>query len=124
MAQSFLDPLNPTGLRAQLAKGFKGKLLVGVLTRKINGAVDEHGIPSTIEETYRVEGFVDNYSAFYRQSAGIPINDVNVVLIAGNCDTDPIKDDRVKFPNYPQYQIRSVISDPAIGHYQCQSFGV
>lgn len=124
MSLSFLDPNNPKGLRAELAKGFKGKLLVGVLTRKVNGAVDDYGIPSTVEEKYIVEGFVDNYSAFYRQSAGIPINDVNVVLIAGNCDTDPIKDDRVKFPNYPNYQIRVVDVDPAIGHYECQSFSV
>lgn len=119
---SFLDPNSNSGLRKQLAKGFKGRLLVGVLTRKINGDVDERGIPSTTTETYRVEGFVDNYSAYYRVNAGIPENDVNVVLIAGNCDTDPIKDDRIKFANFPEYQIRKVETDPALAHYQCQSY--
>lgn len=121
---SFLDPLSNSGLRSKLARGFKGRLLVGVLTRSNNGDVDDHGIPITTTSTYRVEGFVDNYSAFYRKSAGIPENDVNVVLIAGNCDVDPIKDDRVKFANFPQYQIRQVETDPAIAHFQCQSFAV
>lgn len=121
---SFLDPNSNSGLRKQLAKGFKGRLLVGVLTRKINGDVDERGIPTTVSQTYRVEGFVDNYSAYYRRNAGIPDNDVNIVLIAGNCDTDPIKDDRIKFANFPEYQIRVVETDPALAHYECQSFSV
>lgn len=121
---SFLDPNSNSGLRKQLAKGFKGRLLVGVLTRKINGDVDERGIPTTVTQTYRVEGFVDNYSAYYRRNAGIPDNDVNIVLIAGNCDTDPIKDDRIKFANFPEYQIRVVETDPALAHYECQSFSV
>ena len=121
---SFLDPNSNTGLRSQLAKGFKGRLLVGVLTRKTNGDVDERGIPQTIETSYRMEGFVDNYSAFYRRNAGIPDNDVKIVLIAGNCDTDPIKDDRVKFANFPQYQIRAVETDPALAHFNCQSYSV
>lgn len=121
---SFLDPNSNTGLKKQLARGFKGRLLVGVLTRKENGDVDDRGIPTTVTSSYRVEGFVDSYSAYYRRNAGIPDNDVKIVLIAGNCDTDPIKDDRIKFANFPQYQIRAVETDPALAHFECQSYSV
>lgn len=124
MALSFLDINNNNGLRSQLAKGFKGKLLVGVLTRTENGVPDDNGVPSTTEAKYRVEGFVDHYTAFYRKSAGIPEHDVNVVLISGNCDVNPIKGDKVKFPNYKKYQVRDLKSDPALAVFECQSFEV
>ena len=121
---SFLDPNNSRGLRAKLARGFKGKLLVGVLTRSETNSVDENGIPQTTNTDYRVEGFVDNYSAYYRKLAGIPDNHVNVVLIGGNSDVNPIQGDEVKFPNYPKYKIESVVQDPAFATFECQSYKV
>lgn len=118
---SFLDP---SQLRAKLAQGFKGKLLIGVLTRTAYGDVDDHGNPVETKFVHRVEGFVDNYSAFYRQQSGIPENDVRIILIAGLGAVDPIKDDVVKFVNFPEYKIRQVSTDPGLAHYDCQSFGI
>lgn len=124
MALSFLDVDSPAGIRSQIAKGFKGKLFVGVLTRKVNGVPNDHGIPSVVTEKYRVEGFVDGYSAFYRNQAGIPENDVKIILIAGNSDIEPVKNDTIKFPRYPAYQVRAIDIDPAYATFECQSFKV
>jgi len=66
---SFLDP---SQLRAKIAKGFAGKLLTGTLTRP--GAatgVDEYGDPvAGMDEIYTVNGAVDEYNEVYRVNAG------------------------------------------------------
>lgn len=117
---SFLEGV----LRKELAKGFKGQLLKGVLFRDEYGELDDRGNPTTTRTQYSVEGFIDEYNDIYRAQAGIPENDVKVVLIAGNCEVDPIKDDLVSFPNWPTYKIRAAKTDPALAHYTCQSFKV
>lgn len=115
---SFLE----SQLRNAIAKGFKGKLLVGTLTRMVSTGVDENNDPVQTPVVYRVEGFVDDYSAFYRANAGIPENSVKVILIAGNCETEPEKNDFIQFPRYPRYQIRKIMGDPATAHWECESF--
>lgn len=119
---SFLDP---TQMRAAIAAGFKGKLLSGVLTRQVSGGVDEYGdpVPGT-PATFNVEGLVSEYSDYYKAQAGIPETDVQIILIAGNCETDPLKDDEIQFPNFGSYKVRKVMTDPAKAHYKCQSFKV
>lgn len=112
-------------LRNAIAKGFKGKLRVGTLTRMIPGGLDEYGdiIPAT-PQNFRVEGFVDTYSDFYRAQAGIPQNDVKIVLIAGNSATEPKKEDEISFAGYPTYQVREIKTDPAFATWELQSFSV
>lgn len=118
---SFLETL----VRNEIAKGFKGKLLVGTLSRPSGTLVNEHG--DTVQgdpDEYRVEGFIDSYTTYYRKQAGIPEGDSKVVLILGNCDVDPKKDDVVSFPNRPKMKIRDVELDPALAHAECQSFEI
>lgn len=111
-------------LRNAIAKGFRGKLRVGTLTRMIPGSVDEYGDPVSTPTEFRVEGFVDTYSDFYRAQAGIPQNDVKIVLIAGNSATEPKKEDEISFAGYPTYQVREIKTDPAFATWELQSFSV
>lgn len=117
---SFLE----SQLRNAIAKGFKGKLPVGTLTRMVSTGVDENNDPVQTPVEFRVQGFVDDYSAFYRASAGIPDGDSKVTLIAGNSATEPLKMDNIQFPNWPLFQVREVRTDPAKATFECQSFEV
>lgn len=118
---SFLE----SQLRDQLARGFKGHMLVGTLTRATASSQDEYGdpIPGT-PESFVVEGFIDAYSDVYRAQAGIPETDSKVTLILGNSETEPVKDDLISFPNWPSFKVRKVKIDPAKATAECQSFKV
>ena len=119
---SFLDP---SQLRAKIAKGFKGKLLDGVLTRTVSAGTNEYGDPIPgVVQSFKVHGCVDSYSVFYRATAGIAEGDFKIILIAGLCETAPRKEDNIEFPNYPKFQVRVVDTDAALAHYECQSFEV
>lgn len=111
-------------LRNAIANGFKGKLLVGTLTRMVRGGVDEYGDPISTPNEFRVEGFVDQYSDAYKAQAGIPAQDVKIILIAGNSATQPQKEDNISFAGYPTYQVREVKTDPAKATWELQSFGI
>lgn len=119
---SFLDP---SQMRAKIAKAFKDKLIDGVLTRTVSTSVNEYGdpVPGSVQ-SFNVHGCVDNYSSYYRQQAGIPDDDFKIILIAGLCETAPLKNDIISFPNFPDFQIREIMTDPALAHYECQSFKV
>lgn len=111
-------------LKNQIAAGFKNKLLKGKLERKTNNGVNEFGDPVVnVEETFNIEGFTSKYSDFYRAKFGIPDTDLKVILIAGNCDVKPEKEDNVSFSD-KKYQIRSVNIDPAEATYICQAYEV
>lgn len=118
---SFLDP---SQLRKKLAAGFKGKLLTGALTRPTASTVNEYGdeVPGA-PLVFSVQGAADQYSAYYRATAGIPQTDSKVIIIAGltTPQTEPQKDDYIQFPNFPLFQVREVMTDPARAHYDCQS---
>lgn len=119
---SFLDP---SQLRAKIAAGFKGKLLIGILTRVESSGLNEYGDPIEGAETeYTIQGFCDEYSEVYRERAGIPEGDTKVVLIAGLCETEPLKDDKISFAGFPLFQVRKVKTDPALAHYECQSYKI
>lgn len=117
---SFLDP---SQLRAKIAAVFKGKLLTGTLTRVISSGTDQYGDPVPgVPQTFSVQGCVDEFSAIYRAQAGIPENSVNIILIAGLCKTTPLKDDKITFPNFATFQVRKVKGDPALAHWELESF--
>lgn len=108
-----------------IASGFKNKLLTGTLSRISGETLNEYGdIVSETTTTYSVEGFIDNYSDVYIAQAGIPETDSKVILILGNCETEPLKDDTVSFANWPTMKIRKVKIDPARATAECQSFNV
>lgn len=119
---SFLDP---SQLRAKIAAGFKGKLLVGSLTRVGSTTVDEYGDPVPgATQTFVVNGLVDEYNDVYRAQAGIPETDSKIILIAGLSEVEPQKDDKITFPNFSTFQVRKVKTDPARAHFECQSYMV
>lgn len=104
--------------------GFRGKLLKGTLTRTVpGGGLDAHGDPiaSTVA-SFPCEGFVENFSAFYRAQAGIPDTDVKVLIFAQSITTVPTKDDVITFRG-TKYQIRRILEiDPAVATYQLQGY--
>lgn len=107
-------------LRNAIAKGFKGKLLVGTLTRMVRGGVDEYGDPISTPQTFRVEGFVDTYSDFYIQQAGLPETTVKIVLISGNSQVSPLKEDYINFRG-ETFQVNKVSTDPALATFECEA---
>lgn len=109
-------------LRTAIAKGFKEKLLIGTISRQISSSVNEYGDPIETSVTYRTEGFVSNYSDVYRAQAGIPETDSKIVIILGNSEIEPVKDDVISFPNWPSFRVRKVKIDPAKASAVCQSF--
>ena len=113
-------------IRKAIAKGFKGKLLKGTLTRRNSSTVDPNtGFPTnTTPQSFTVEGFHDNYNETFRVGAGIPETDSQIILIAGNCQIEPKKDDKIIFPNYPSFQIRKIKTDPDKAHFDCQVYEI
>ena len=124
-------------LDGQLAKaiyaGFKGRLLKGRLYRTETGesaGLDELGdevAPSLV--SYGLEGFDDNYSAFYRATAGIPDTDVKVCIFAASLPAGirPTKDDRVVLIRAGAerwFQLRADATDPAEALWECQAYEI
>ena len=118
---SFLE----TQIRNEIYKGFKGRLLTGILRRAtFSGVVDSLGDPTEkTYTTYNLEGFVDTYSAFYKAQAGIPESDVKLLIIAGSLAIAPRKDDQVRFRGV-WYQVRRLGTDPGIATWELQSFQI
>lgn len=118
---SFLE----SQLRNSIAAGFKGKLLIGTLTRQVSSGLNEYGDPVFgVEQSFIVEGFVDEWTSWYKAQAGIPEDDSNIVLILGNSQTTPVKDDKITFQGFPTFQVRKVKIDPAKASAECQSYKV
>lgn len=115
-------------IRQKIAKAFKGKLLKGTLTRTFeSNTVDpETGFAvEGISQTFSVEGFVDNYDEYIRVRLGIPQEDCKIILIAGNCQVDPILNDVVIFPSFGSFKLRSnIMTDPDKAHFDCQAFKI
>lgn len=110
----------------QIFAGFKGKLLKGTLRVETESmGNDEYGDPlATTITTHAMEGFTDEYSAFFRAQSGIPDTDLKVCIFAQSMPgMTPAKDDKAKFRNQ-WYQIRKVDVDPADALYICQSFSI
>lgn len=117
-------------LDGQIAKaiyaGFKGKLLIGTLSRGIPGNVlDPHGDPTTITPaSFPCQGFVEAFSVFFKAQAGIPDNVVSVTIFAQSITTVPTIDDVVIFRG-TRYQLRRLIDiDPAVATYRFAGFQI
>ncbi|QIG67376.1 hypothetical protein EVB39_047 [Rhizobium phage RHph_TM3_3_9] len=111
-----------------ITKGFKGKLLKGVLTRTVpGGTLDSYGDPvGSSTQTFSFEGFAENFTAFYRANAGIPDGDVSILFIAPSIKpvTVPTKDDRVTLRGVT-YQLRQLVeADPAGATYRFAGYVV
>ena len=124
-------------LEGQIAKaiydGFKGKLLKGTLTRAAPDratGLDELGDPnSTVASSWPCQGFADNYSEFFRATAGIPDTDLSVSIFAASlpAGVKPQKDDRATLKDRgvsTTYQLRSASTDPATALWVCRAFKV
>lgn len=117
-------------LADQIYKGFKGKLLKGVLrqnTSPDSTALDSYGDPIDLLPTDTpMEGFVENYDAAYAARAGIPGTDVKVNIFAKSCPgLTPGLDDICKFVQggvATWYQLRGAKIDPAGALWTCQAF--
>ena len=109
-------------VRKQVAKGFKGQLIRGVLLREIpgSGSASDEGDPwgsswgegddnawgsswgfdstPTTYETYNFEGIRDNFNAGFAAQAGIPRTDVRILIILGLITpvTTPLVDDMLR----------------------------
>lgn len=115
-----------TGLLAkQIYQGFKGKLLSGLLWRYTPGAgVDPHGDPNPgTWAPLSLEGMIETYDSAYRARAGIPQDDVKILIFAQSLSTSPTKAD-VIFMRGQYWQSRQVETDPAIATWTLQAFGV
>lgn len=117
-------------LESQIAKaifkGFKGKLLKGVLTRTTPGStLDSNGDPTGVTTaTFGFEGFAENFTAFYRANAGIPDGDVSILILAQSIKTVPNKEDRVTLRG-ATYQLRKLVEDdPANATYRWAGYVV
>ena len=107
-------------------KGFKGKLLKGTLRIDTpSSSLDDNGDPvSATAARFGIEGFTDEFSAFYRAQAGIPETDLKVNIFSESVPgITPTKDSRVTFGGV-WYRIRKVKVDPAGALFECQSFEI
>lgn len=124
-------------LDGQIAKaiyaGFKGRLLKGRLLRLSvaeSGGLDDLGdAAASSPEFFRLEGFTDRYSDFYRSSAGIPDTDLKVCIFAASLPAGirPTKDDRVAFTRKgveSWFQLRKDATDPAEALWECQAYAI
>jgi hypothetical protein len=119
-------------VRKEVAKGFKNQLVKGLLRRESASTVDEVGDPvvGTVEE-FQVEGIRDTFSASFAATAGIPTDDVRILLIGGLIAprTDPRQDDLIRMRGtdglVKWHKVRAVLTvDPANAHYVLQCFEV
>jgi hypothetical protein len=120
-------------LRKQIASGFKGRLLRGTIRRDTaSGGLNSLGDPAAVTtQTFTFEGIREDFSAIYRERAGIPDEDVKILMIAGLIKpaTDPRKDDYVNLPDpfngntARWHRVRKVLAtDPATASHQLQCF--
>lgn len=113
-------------IKAEIYKGFKGKLLTGTLRRLAgSNSLNDLGDPATsTATTYPFEGFRETYDAAYRARAGIPQTDVKIVIIAGSISTVPLKDDEVYILS-TWHKVRGIPDiDPAGATYTLQCYEI
>ena len=118
-------------LKRAIAKGFTGKLTLGVLRRSETSGVDSWGDPlppTTTDITFN--GIREDFSAFTKAQAGIPETDVKILILLGSMkpsELTPKKDDLVymKKPWNQWYMCRRVLSiDPAGASCNLQAYAV
>lgn len=113
-------------LASAIYAGFKNRLLKGTLRRRtavVTMGLDALGDAIKTSETdYDCQGFVDEYSEFFRVTAGIPDTDCKVAIFAKSLPSGvrPLKDDLVRFQSV-WYQLRTVTTDPATALWECRA---
>lgn len=114
-------------LKKSLASAFKGRLTRGTLRRVASTTVDAAGdlVPGAAS-SFTFEGIRESFDARYRAQAGIPENDVQILILLGSIKpaTTPRQEDQIflSTPWSKWHKIRQVLSvDPAgaSGSYQC-----
>ncbi len=119
-------------VRKAIAQGFKGRLLTGVLWRQVPTSVDSSGDPTGgTPETYSVQGIRDSFNKAFAATAGIPTDDVRILLISGLIlpVTTPVVDDMIRMRDATGVQkwhkVRAVLTvDPANAHIVLQCFEI
>ena len=108
----------------QIFAGFKGLLLKGKIRQEVVSGVDANGDPVTSVVETSIEGFLDEYSEFYKASAGIPDTDFKANFFAQSAaSVTPTRDDKI-FLGGKWCQVRKVNTDPATALWTCQVFQV
>lgn len=113
-------------IRTGIQKGFKGKLRTGTLRQRTpSGVANSKGDPTSFTyTTLSVDCFVEEYSTFYKQQAGIPETDVKVVVIGGSLGAvRPKKSDEIQIEGR-WYRVRRPTTDPAEATWMLQSFEI
>ena len=115
-----------SSIRKQIAAAFKGRLLTGTLRRDTAASLDAKGdaVPGT-PDTYTFEGIRESYTAAYRNQAGIPAEDVQILVLLGSVKpaTTPDQGDQIKLSNTAWHQIRTIPEiDPAGATAKCQCY--
>lgn len=127
------------GLASEIYRGFRGKLLGGVIRQPVATTIpvvrDRHGDPATPPGTadIKIEGFTEGYSRFTKAQAGIPATDLKLNIFAASAPgvtpqaTNKVRLDRkVRGRKISQwYQIRGPVEiDEARVLWECQSFEI
>ncbi len=112
-------------IRTAIAAGFKSQLRTGSLRRPgFSSGVDSFGDPIPASATtYTCEGIREEYSKSYKAEAGIPDEDVKILLIGGLVSVEPLRGDQI-FIESKWHEVREVMIDPAAATYECQSFEI
>ena len=112
-------------IKKQVASAFRGKLLSGTLRRETATALDERGDPVVTAATYSFEGIRESYSEYYRAQAGIPEEDVAILVLLGSTSPAvvPTQGDKIKLSNTGWHQVRGIPEiDPAGATAKCRCY--
>lgn len=108
----------------QIFAGFKGKLLKGTIRQEVPSGVDSNGDPIVSVVETAIEGFLDEFSAFYKATAGIPDTDYKVNFFAQSAPAvTPSRDDKILLGG-KWSQVRKPGTDPATALWVLQSFEI
>lgn len=117
-------------LKAQIAKGFKGKLTLGTIRRGTATTVDDAGndVSGTPTE-YACEGIRESFSTYTKAAANIPDTDVSILILLGSVKpaTTPVTNDLIylKAPWNRWHKVRRVLEiDPAGASAKLQAYEV
>jgi hypothetical protein len=112
-------------LAKQIARGFKGKLLVGTIRRAGPYTLDDFGDSvSSGNTTYAFTGMRESFDARYRAQALIPETDVKILVLLASVipPITPVQSDQILI-NGEWHQVRRVLDvDPASATMSLQAF--
>lgn len=115
-------------IKEQIAKGFKGKLCTGSVRREVTTGVDTKGdvVAGTVT-THGFEGIRGNFNAVYAARAGIPLTDVDILILLGTIDITPTQNDKIFIgaPFNKWHQPRRILEvDPAGASMRIQAYEI